>query len=131
MVTDVMNLRIRGANKQDFTFVEKLYSNSNFEINFKHLERLMVIEDEHGIIAVGSLATILEASFVTDPTRSQRSRVIALTALLKQVDREVEILQYTNFHVFATNDSILKILKHKFKFVKTSAKQVLLRWIKA
>lgn len=130
MVKEVMSLRVRGASYKDFAAIEKLYAASNFTLDFKHLERLMIVEDEIGIVAVGALNTILEASFVCDPTRSQRNRVLALTNLLQQVDKETANLQYSNFHVFATNDSILKILKGKFKFVKTSAKQVLLRWIK-
>lgn len=123
--------RLRGASGKDYPAIEWLFKNSGFTLDYKHMERLMVVEDEGGIIAVGSLATLLEASFVVEPTRSKKSKVIALTALMQQVDKEVGILQYDNFHVFATNDDIIGILKKRFKFVRTAAKQVLLRWIKA
>lgn len=129
MVTETKNLRVRGAANKDFPFIEQLFKDSSFAIDFKHLERMMVVEDEIGIIAVGSLSTILEAAFVTDPTRSQRNRVVALTALLQQVDKEASNLHYKSFHVFATNESIIRILKDKFEFVRTAAKQVLLRWV--
>lgn len=129
MITEVKNLRIRGAAQKDFPFIEKLFADYKFDIDFKHLERMMVVEDEIGIIAVGSLCTILEAAFVTDNTRSQRNKVVALTALLQQVNKEASNLNYKSFHVFATNDSIIKILKNKFEFVRTAAKQVLLKWV--
>lgn len=123
------SIRVRGACRTDYKEIERLYKKDNFNIDFRHLERLMVVEDANGIIAVGCLATLLEASFVTDETRSQRQRVLALTALLQQVDKEVKTLAYDNFHVYITNESMMTILKGKFNFVKTAAKQVLLRWI--
>lgn len=122
--------RLRGASGKDFPSIERLFLQAGFKLDYKHMERLMVVEDENGIIAVGSLATLVEASFVVEPLRSKKNKVLALTALLQQVDKEVENLKYDNFHVFATNDDIIGILKKKFKFIRTAAKQVLLRWIK-
>lgn len=122
--------RLRGASGKDYPAIDWLFRNAGFTLDYRHMERLMVVEDEQGIIAVGSLATLLEASFVVEPTRSKKSKVIALTALMHQVDKEVNTLKYDNFHVFATNDDIISILRNKFKFVRTAAKQVLLRWIK-
>lgn len=129
MIKEITNVRVRGASIKDYTHIERLYKNANFKVDYKHLEHVMVVEDENGIIAIGSLNTILEASFLTESSRSQRSRVIALVALMDFVDTSVRNLNYDSFHVFATNDTILKILKGKFKFVKTAAKQVLLRWV--
>lgn len=125
----VENLRIRNATGNDFPNIERLFRIDGFKLDFKHLEKLMVVEDDIGIIAVGTLGTILEASFVTETSRSQRSRVIALQLLMDTVNAEASVLKYDLIHVFATNDSILKILKGKFSFLKTHAKQVLIRWI--
>lgn len=123
-------MRIRGANKGDFKFIDGLYTANNFTFDSRHLEQIIVAEDELGIVAVGTLVNILEVTFVTVPTRSRKSRVIALTALMDQVDTEAKTLKYDQVHAFVTNESILHILKDRFSFVKTKAIQVLIRFLK-
>jgi len=121
---------IRPANKADFRFVDSLYQANNFNFDAKQLEQIIIAEDAYGIVAVGTLVKHLEVGFVTVPTRSRKARVLALTALMNQVDIEAKILGYDHIHAFATNESILHILKDKFEFIKTKAIQVLIRFIK-
>jgi citrate lyase synthetase len=121
---------IRGANNRDFKFIDSLYKANEFEFDTKHLEQIIVAEDSAGIIAVGTLVTNLEVSFVTVPSRSRKSRVLALTALINQVDIETANLGYKHVHAFVTNEKVMKILKDRFDFVKTKAIQVLVRFTK-
>lgn len=123
-------LRVRGANNRDFVVIDKLYKESNFEFDTRHLERILVVEDDLGIVAVGILNTILEASFLTNQGRSRKNKVLALTALLAQVDVEVKAIGYSNFHLFVTNQPMLILLKKKFDFIKTNAIQTLVKWVK-
>lgn len=123
-------MRIRGANKADFRFIDGLYQANSFNFDAKQLEQIIIAEDDNGIVAVGTLVKHLEVGFVTVPTRSRKARVIALTALIEQVNTEAKILGYDHVHAFATNESILHILKDKFEFVKTKAIQVLVRFVK-
>lgn len=120
---------IRGATQKDFRFVDELYKTNGFEFDAGHLEQIIVAEDDNGIIAVGTLTQILEVAFVTVASRSRKSRVLALTALINQVDIETKNLKYDQVHAFVTNESVLHILKDKFRFVKTKAIQVLIRFM--
>lgn len=121
-------MRIRGATKADFCIIEKLLKDYDFELEFKHLESLVVVEDSLGVIAVGSLQTILEAMFIVDRSIRKRAKAKALKLLLKQAEVEVQNLGFDNYHSFATNDGIKKILiKRDAKPVKG---EVLITWVK-
>lgn len=121
-------MRLRGASVRDFHIIEDLYKQEGCSLDVNHIERLMVLEDENGVVfAVGALTSGIEAAFLVDRKRSRRSRVLALTALLAQCNKEVKALGHNNFCVYATNDTIIKILKRKFGFFKTAAKQVLIK----
>jgi N-acetylmuramoyl-L-alanine amidase len=107
-----------------------IFSTKKMALNsmLRNLEQIIVAEDDAGIIAVGTLVRNLEVTFVTVKSRSRKSRVLALTALVDQVDIETKNLKYDQVHAFVTNESILRILKDKFNFVKTKAIQVLIRF---
>lgn len=119
---------IRAAAKSDFKLIDELYRNGDFTLDIGHLEQILIAEDDNGIVAVGLLNTLLEVSFLTVPNRARKSRVLALTALLQQVNIETQKLGYTSVHAFVTNDKMLHILKEKFKFIKSKALQVLVKW---
>jgi hypothetical protein len=123
-------MRIRGANQKDFRFIDSLYKDAGFEFDSKHLEQIILAEDDTGIVAVGTLVTLLEVSFLTVNSRSRKSRVLALTTLMDQVDIETKNLRFDHVNAFVTNDSMLAILKNKFDFVKSKALQVLVRYPK-
>lgn len=114
-------MRLRGARKSDFYVIEKLFRDHEFELDFKHIECLVVIEDDdedddginNQVIAVGSLQTILEAAFVVDKDKSKKKRAKALKLLLEQANIETSRIDYPGYHLFATNDSIEKILIHR------------------
>jgi len=121
---------IRGANQKDFRYIDSLYKESGFEFDSRHLEQIIIVEDNAGIIAVGTLVKLLEVSFLTVSSRSRKAKVLALTALMDQVDKEVINLRFDHVNAFVTNDSMLGILKNKFDFVKSKALQVLVRYPK-
>lgn len=120
---------IRGANQKDFKFIDELFQKNEFTFDAKHLEQIIVAEDDNGIVAVGTLVRNLEVAFVTVANRSRKSRVIALTALMSQVSHEVKNLKFNQVHAFVTNEPILRILKDKFEFVRTKAIQVLVKFV--
>lgn len=118
----------RGARVADFKQIEALYLADGFVFDAKHLERVIVIEDNDIIVAVGVLTTILECAFITNHQASRKSRVLALTHLVDQTAIEMKNIGFDIVHAFVTNEAMLKILKSKFNFIKTKAIQVLVKW---
>lgn len=119
-----MRLRLRSACPRDLKAIDKLIEDYKFNFDVKHIESLLVVidEDQNEIIAVGSLTTILESMFLTDKSKSKRSRIKALQMLMVQADMITAELKYSSYHAFTTNDSIWNILMKKFGFQPTEAK---------
>jgi hypothetical protein len=123
-----MNLILRGARHSDFKAIELLLKEYDFELDFKHLECLVVIEDAGVVTAVGSLQTILEAAFVVDKSLDKYPRAKALQMLMTQANIETKNLQYPAYHCFATNNSIEKILLNRE--AKPVNGKALIKWVK-
>lgn len=123
-------MRLRGATGRDYDRIVELFQQFQFKFEPQHLSSIVVIEDEsHSIVAVGTLSTVLEAAFVVDTKIPKRDKVAALGFLMEQSEIEARSAGYDNFHAFATNESICKILKRKFKFQPAKALEVLIRWV--
>jgi hypothetical protein len=123
-------MKLRSAEPSDYGAIDNIYSASGFVLDPGHLQRVLVVEDEDGIVAVGSLSTIIEGTFLTDDTRAKREKAIALMYLMDHIDTELQSINYDHINVFCTNESIGKILKRKFEFVKTKAIEVLVRGVR-
>lgn len=122
-------MRVRGAGARDTDVIDRLYKEYEFTLDIAHIESLIVVEDDDGdVIAVGSLVTILEGAFLVDTSRPRRERVEAMKLVMRQADIEAAILKYDSYHSFATNLSIVQILKRKFSF-KLCRGTALLRWV--
>jgi len=118
---------LRLAKREDFNRIKEILEESEFRLEFEHLQSLFIVEEKKKIVAVGSLQTILEAMFVVDNSATKRNKAAALSLLLKKSVEEVSKLGYENFHAFAMNESIKKILIRR-KAVKVKG-EVLIRWI--
>lgn len=109
-------MRIRGARKADLREIEGFYKESNCHLDVDHLERLIVAEgDDSKLIAVLTLNTVLECTFLTAPDATKRDRIESLKHLVEHGKREVKELKYELVHAFA-NDLIKDILKKHFEF---------------
>lgn len=122
-------MRLRGATGRDFNRIKELFDQYEFKFEPRHLSSIVVIENESGVIAVGTLSTVLEGAFVVDANLSKKEKVVALSNLMSQSEVEARAAGYDNFHAFATNESIRRILKRKFKFQPARALEVLIRWV--
>lgn len=116
MIQEESQLLVRGARKSDLVFIDKLYQDAGFKLDIPHLERLVVVEDEGEIVAVGSLTTILEAAFVTNPNSRLRKRTQGLSLLAKQAESETKSIGYDLYHNFVTDDQVNRTLKKHFGF---------------
>jgi hypothetical protein len=125
-----MNLRIRGAGPRDLDKVQKLYKDYNFTLDAKHLELMIVAEDTDtgDIIAIASLVTLLEATFITDKTKSRKDRLAALDACMSAGEKTVKSLGYENYHGFATNKAIENLSKKRYGYVNAEGKN-LIKWV--
>jgi hypothetical protein len=121
-------LQLRTAKTTDSKVIKELYDLGDFDLDHSHLEKIYVVEDPEGIVAIGSFVTLLEGSFVVNPNRSRKDRLRALIVLLKQGETECYNIGFKKYYVLASNDSIARILKRKFGFVQSKAKQLLLKW---
>ena len=119
-------MKLRGARKTDLKFIEDLYNQYDFKLDPKHLEMIVVAEDDDGIpVAIMSLNTVLECSFLTIKDSKKRNKVNALKMLVEQGKREVKTLGYDGAHAFA-NDLIAPVLKKHFNFVPAKGENLFL-----
>lgn len=123
-------MRIRGAGSRDSKTIDAFYTKYNFNIEPKHIESIVVVEDDNGtIIGIGSLVKILEGAFLLDESRSKKDRIQAMKLLLQQADIETNSLGYNSFHSFATRLNVLELLRRKFHF-KSCIGSPLIKWVK-
>lgn len=109
-------MKIRNACKRDMKYIISLFDKYEFNLDVKHLKRLIVsVDEEDKIIGVLYLNTVLECSFLANENLSKRSRIVALKLLVSQGIKEVKRLDFDGTHAFA-NEKIAKILKKHFNF---------------
>ena len=117
---------IRGARKSDLKFIEDIYREYDFKLEPKHIEMMVIAEDEDSTpIAVMSLNTVLECSFLTSKTSLKKQKVEALKQLVEIGIREVKQLGYDNTHAFS-NELIAPILKKHFGFKPANGENLIL-----
>lgn len=112
-------LRIRGASSRDIHDIDKMLAKYNFpNFDIHHIEMLVVIEEdeEDRIIAVASLTTLLEATFITDKEVDRKTRVEALRLALNTAKTSVDQLGYNSYVVSVKDELVAKTLKQKFEF---------------
>jgi hypothetical protein len=110
------SLRVRGAGIRDAELIKSLFDKADYPLDIKHIEMLVVVEDEDGIIAVGSLVTLLEATFLVTENRSKRDKIDALIKLTEQAKVEAKYLDYNLFHVFTKNPQVERTLAKSLGF---------------
>lgn len=120
-------MRIRAALNRDIGQIDKLFTDSGFKLDIKHLERLIVAEDDNGKIAgVLYLNTVLECTFLTDEKGvSRKKRVNSLKLLVEQGKKEVKAIGFDLVHAFA-NEKIAPILEKHFGFEQGKGKNLIL-----
>ena len=108
-------MRVRKAIAEDIPLIKALFEQAEFTLDVKHLESVLVADDEFGPIAVMSLSSLLECTFLTMEVARQRDKIEALKHLVTCGSCEVRNLGYTHVHAFA-NQAIAGILRKHFKF---------------
>lgn len=126
MVLWIVKMRLRGARKADTEFIAKLYDEYDFKLDPSHLQIMIVAEDDNGSpIAVMSLNTVIECSFLTIKESRKRDKIEALKRLVEQGMSEVKTLGYDGTHAFA-NEKIAPTLKKHFGFVTAKGENLFL-----
>jgi len=110
---------------QDSKLIDELLASYDLHINPKHLKRLVVVEDGRRIIAIGSLVTLLDGTFITTHDSNLLERLGALELLVKQCSLECKDLGYEHYHVFVHSDNLEKIIKSKYGFVDSNGKDLI------
>ena len=123
-------MRVRGAGPRDIPYIEKLLDEYGFHVNPKHLELLIVAEDEKTgeVFGVASLNTLLEATFITDKSKPIKKRLEALDLCTKVGEKTVKQLGYEYYHSFATNPNIKRIMTKRYSYEKADG-EVLIKWV--
>ena len=122
-------MRVRKAKLNDLGIINKLIDSYKFNLDTAHLTSTLIVESDTGkIIAFGSLVTLLESMFVTDPSVSKRERLIALKLLVNRSNEEVKKQGYESYHGYVEHENVEKLLIKHFKFVKVIGNN-LIRWI--
>lgn len=119
-------MKIRGARKSDSKFIDEIYKEYDFTLDPKHLEMIMIAEDDNGNpIAIMSLNTLLECCFLTVKSSNRKDKIESLKELVKCGKIAVKNLGYDLVHAFS-NDTIAPILAKHFKFVDGKGKNQVL-----
>jgi len=119
-------MNIRGANKGDSKFIQEIFKEHEFKLDPDHLEWIMIAEDDEGKpIALMSLNTVLECSFLTVGGAKRRDKIEALRQMVKVGTASVKDLKYDLVHAFA-NDKIRDILVKHFGFQKAQGTNLVL-----
>lgn len=111
-------MRLRGATNRDLKELDRLLECHKFKILPKHIEMIVVVEDDDGsIIGAGILVTQLEGLFVTNMDKGIRGRVECMKMILNAADVETKSLGYDAYHAMnVTNDKVAKTFKKSFGF---------------
>jgi len=107
--------RLRNACQRDIQYIQRLFEAYDFKLDPKHLERLMVTEENERITGVLYLNTVLECSFLTDDSLPRTVRGRSLNLLVDQGKKEVKAIGYDLVHAFS-NERLEGILKKHFGF---------------
>lgn len=118
-------MTIRPAQKSDRALIEKLYAEHEFKLDPAHLRMMLIAEDDLGSIAIMSLNTVLECSFLTMKGASKRGKIEALKRLVLVGKEHVKNFGYDGVHAFS-NESIAPILKRHFEFVPAKGENLFL-----
>lgn len=109
-------MQIRGSTVKDAAKIHAIYDHYKYNLDIKHLENIAVAVDDNGeVIGIMVLTTVLECTFLTNPTATRRSKIDALKALVAVGRKSVKDLGYELVHAFA-NDKIKGILSKHFGF---------------
>lgn len=107
---------IRPAKRSDSKFIQEIFTKYDFKLDSIHLKSIWIAEDSKGPIAVMSINTVLECSFLTADDRSRKDKISSLVQLVEVGKEEIKNLKYDGIHAFA-NAKIAEILKKHFSFV--------------
>jgi hypothetical protein len=118
---------LRQATLSDFPVIDALYKEWDFTLDIKHIESIILVEQDGEVIAVGSIVRILEAAFLTSKSASKKQRVLALNKLVSVASSIVRRLGFDSYHSFATNLKIDTFLKKHFGFKDVNGK-ALIKW---
>lgn len=119
---------LRPGKIEDFNIIKDLYNEYSCTLDFKHLENLIVVEEDGEIIAVGVITRLLEGAFLASKSISKKKRIIALNKLVGVAENLVRRLGFDSFHAFSTNEQIHKFLQKHFGFKETDGKS-LIKWV--
>jgi hypothetical protein len=120
-------LRVRGAGNRDLREIDRIVKHYNFpNFDIEHLEMLLVVEviDSGKILAVCSLSTILETTFVPNPDIGIREKIESLKLAVEYGAKGTIELGYNSVHALGVKIPALgKALLNKFGFQEMIGKQ--------
>lgn len=119
---------LRGAGTRDIEEINALFQENHYDLDINHIEMLVVAvdEDSNKIIAVGSLVTLLEATFLVTDYGRKRDKVDAIIKLTNQAKVETKNLNYNLFHIFTKNPQVERTLKKSLGFTNSSGSNLVL-----